>query len=166
MNLEPGTNITVTVSVTLDPTRLMTASSRFPVATHILVALHWNEGTLLSSEQLAYTVNTNPVVIRRVMGLLRKAGLVTTLAGAHGGSQLAKRPDEITLLAVYRAVEETALFRLHCPSETCALGGVIEPTLKPIYARAEDAMEQVLAGVTVAQVSQDARMQAGLETEE
>ena len=49
----------------------MTASSRFPVATHILVALHWNEGTLISSEQLAETVNTNPVVIRRVLGVIR-----------------------------------------------------------------------------------------------
>ena len=143
----------------------MTASSRFPVATHILVALHWNEGTLLSSEQLANTVNTNPVVIRRVLGLLREAGLVTTLSGAHGGSTLAKDPADITLLAVYRAVEETSLFRFHCPDATCALGGVIEPTLKPLYARAEEAMEQVLADVTVEDVSQDARTRAGLGVE-
>ena len=60
----------------------MTASSRFPAATHILTALHWNEGELLSSEQLAVTVNTNPVVIRRVMGMLRKAGLVGGLLKA------------------------------------------------------------------------------------
>ena len=143
----------------------MTASSRFPVATHILVALHWNEGTLLSSEQLAETVNTNPVVIRRVLGLLREAGIVKTLAGAHGGSQLAKQPDEITLLAVYRAVEETSLFRFHCPDATCLLGGVIEPTLKPLYAQAEEAMEQVLSAVTVKDISQDARVRAGLEVE-
>ncbi len=143
----------------------MTASSRFPVATHILTALHWNEGRVLSSERLADTVNTNPVVIRRVLGRLRKAGLVTTLPGAHGGAKLARRPQEITLLAVYRAVEDTSLFRLHCPSTTCALGGVIETTLAPIYGEAEQAMEQVLAGVTLAQVSHDARTQAGLERE-
>ena len=143
----------------------MTASSRFPVATHILVALHWNEGMLISSEQLADTVNTNPVVIRRVLGMLRKAGLVTTLAGARGGSALAKPPAEITLLAVYEAVEEAGLFRFHCPSTTCALGGVMETTLMPIYAQAEEAMEHVLAGITLEQVSHDARMQAGLEME-
>ena len=125
----------------------MTASSRFPAATHILTALHWNEGELLSSEQLAVTVNTNPVVIRRVLGTLRKAGLVTTLSGAHGGSKLARSPQQITLLEVYRAVEDTSLFRLHCPNTTCALGGVIETTLAPIYGEAEQAMEQVLAGV-------------------
>ena len=143
----------------------MTASSRFPAATHILTALHWNEGQLLSSEQLAATVNTNPVVIRRVLGMLRKAGLVTTLSGAHGGSKLARSPQQITLLAVYQAVEDTSLFRLHCPSPTCPLGGVMETTLTPIYGEAEQAMEQVLAGVTLAQVSHDARTQAGLEME-
>ena len=143
----------------------MTASSRFPVATHILVALHWNEGTLISSEQLADTVNTNPVVIRRLLGMLRAVGLVTTLSGAHGGSKLAKEPAEITLLAVYRAVEETSLFRFHCPNAACDLGGVMEPTLKPLYARAEEAMEQVLADVTLEHVSHDARARAGLEME-
>ena len=143
----------------------MTASSRFPVATHILVALHWNEGTLLSSEQLANTVNTNPVVIRRVLGKLREARLVTTLSGAHGGSQLARRPSEITLLAVYQAVEEASLFRFHCPDATCALGSVIEHTLMPIYAQAEEAMEHMLAGITLEQVSQDARVRAGLKME-
>ena len=143
----------------------MTASSRFPAATHILTALHWNEGELLSSEQLAGTVNTNPVVIRRVLGMLRKAGLVTTQPGAHGGSKLAKSPQQITLLAVYQAVEDTSLFRLHCPSTTCALGGVMETTLAPIYDQAEQAMEQVLAGVTLAQISHEARTQAGVEME-
>ena len=143
----------------------MTASSRFPAATHILTALHWNEGEVLSSEQLALTVNTNPVVIRRVLGMLRKAGLVTTQPGAHGGSKLAKSPQQITLLAVYQAVEDTSLFRLHCPSTTCALGGVMETTLAPIYDQAEQAMEQVLAGVTLAQISHEARTQAGVEME-
>ncbi len=143
----------------------MTASSRFPVATHILVALHWNEGTLLSSEQLANTVNTNAVVIRRVLGKLREAGLVTTLSGARGGSQLAIRPAEITLLAVYQAVEEATLFRLHCPSTTCALGSVMEQTLMPIYAQAEDAMEHLLEGITLEDVSRDARTRAALAVE-
>ncbi len=143
----------------------MTASSRFPAATHILTALHWNEGELLSSEQLAVTVNTNPVVIRRVLGMLRKAGLVTTQPGARGGSKLARSPQQITLLAVYQAVEDTSLFRLHCPSPACPLGGVIETTLAPIYGQAEQAMEQVLAGVTLEHVSNEARARAGVETE-
>ncbi len=143
----------------------MTASSRFPAATHILTALHWNEDELLSSEQLAVTVNTNPVVIRRVLGMLSKAGLVTTLPGARGGSKLARSPQQITLLAVYQAVEDTSLFRLHCPSTTCPLGGVMETILAPIYGQAEQAMEQVLEGVTLAQISHEARTQAGVETE-
>ena len=90
---------------------------------------------------------------------------MTTLPGAHGGSTLAKSPQEITLLEVYQAVEDTSLFRLHCPDLTCALGGVIETTLNPIYGQAEQAMEQVLAGVTLEQISTDARAQAGLEME-
>ena len=68
-----------------------------------------------------------------------------------------------TALQDYLTVEETGLFRLHCPSPTCLLGGVIKQTLTPIYADAEEAMEQVLAGVTLAQVSDEARARAGVE---
>lgn len=139
----------------------MIASNRFPVATHILVALHWNEGELLSSEQLANTVNTNAVVIRRLLPLLRKAGLVETLPGTQGGSRLIVDPKEISLLTIFRAVEGGPMFKSHCPNETCELGGVIEKSLAPIYAQAEEAMENVLAATSLLDFSRQACQNAG-----
>lgn len=111
----------------------------------------------MSSEQLAASVNTNAVVIRRVLGMLRKAGLVTSQAGVHGGARLAKPSQAITMQDVYRAVEEGEVFRMHCPNHGCSIGATIEHTLGTIYTEAQQAMEQILASKTLQDVSQDVR---------
>src|SRR5277367_4251746 len=87
-------------------------SSRFAVATHVLLALSLHRGERLSSAALATTVNTNPVVIRRLLGALQRAGLVETTAGKTGGTELSREPSAITLRDVYEAVNEGELFAL------------------------------------------------------
>ena len=84
----------------------MQISSRFSVAVHVLslLALPEQDGVLLTSERMAGSVNTNPVVIRRILGQLKKAGLVE-VRPASGGTFLTRQPAAITLLEVYRAVE-------------------------------------------------------------
>jgi len=70
----------------------MTISSRFSVAIHILSLLEISKDEICTSEYIAGSVNTNPVVIRRIMGMLSKAGLVevrTGVAGAKLSRQLA-----------------------------------------------------------------------------
>ena len=51
-------------------------TSRFTVAIHILSLLDLNQGESITSEDLAVSVNTNPVVIRKILGILKKAGLI------------------------------------------------------------------------------------------
>ena len=130
----------------------MKISSRFTVAVHILslVAIERNE--LCTSEWIAKSVNTNPVVIRRVIGKLRDAELVQVRRGV-GGTTLQKQLNEITLLDVYRAVEvvrEGELFQMHEePNLNCPVGANIEAVLELILLRAQEAMESVLGEITM-----------------
>ncbi len=79
-------------------------NQQFATAVHVLTALAFNRKTLLSSDTLALSVNTNPVVIRRLLSQLTKSALVTTTRGKAGGVQLSKEPQQITLKDIYLAL--------------------------------------------------------------
>ena len=83
----------------------MTGNSRFAVSVHILAYLAYRQCTAVPSAEIAASVDTNPVVIRRLLSALVKAGLVTAQKGATGGFALATTPDKITLRDIYRAAE-------------------------------------------------------------
>ncbi|WP_028401329.1 Rrf2 family transcriptional regulator [Ectobacillus panaciterrae] len=136
----------------------MKISSRFTVAVHILSLIKVDRNTSCTSEWIAGSVNTNPVVIRRILGKLKKAGLVGVKAGT-GGAYLLKSLQDITLLDVYRAVdvvEEGELFQFHDrPNPQCPVGRNIESVLEWVLKRAQSAMEQVLADITMEEVVTD-----------
>lgn len=133
----------------------MQISSRFSVGVHVLTLLAANPpGELLTSDRLAGSVNTNPVVIRRILGQLKQAGLVEVRAAA-GGTYLRRDAASITLLDVYRAVEATneRLFSVHeHPNPECRIGRHIQRTLDGTLRRAQAALEYELASTTIAQV--------------
>jgi Rrf2 family protein len=135
----------------------MPTSSRFVVAVHALVALAVTDDKPLRSEDLAYSMSTSPAVIRGLFSRLSSAGLTTSQLGAGGGALLAKPADEVRLLDVYRAVEDTELFTLHRtpPPRDCAVGGNIIDALQPTLTRAREAFETELARVTIADLAVD-----------
>ena len=130
----------------------MKISSRFTVAVHILSLVTIENSTLCTSEWIAESVNTNPVVIRRVMGKLKNAGLIQVRRGT-GGATLQKPLNEVTLLDVYRAVavvEEGELFQFReKPNPNCPVGANIQAVLELILNRAQEAMEKILDDVTM-----------------
>lgn len=132
----------------------MAQNSRFAVAVHIMALLAWIDGEAAKSDYIARSAGTNPVVVRRLLGLLARAGLVVSHTGAAGGSRLARDPETITLLEIYAAVDEGRIFALHHqpPSATCPVGKDIQPVLTTIMDRAETALERELAGATLAGV--------------
>jgi len=141
-------------------------SSRVAVAVHVLAYMAWKRSEAVTSERIAASVNTNPVVVRRIVGALRNAGMVTVQPGVGGGATLAREPRDITLLDVYRAVEDREeLFSLHPqePSHSCSIGGNIRDVLRPIFCSAHRAVEGVLAGVTIADVGRQVIERAGGE---
>lgn len=129
-------------------------NSRFAVAVHVLTLMAWSKDEPLKSEQVAESVNTNPVVIRRMICELAQANLVVSQTGALGGSRLAQAADEITLLDVYRAVECRGVFSLHKqpPSRRCPVGVNIETVLGEVLDEVDSAVERVLKSITIEDV--------------
>jgi len=139
----------------------MSQSTRLSVAIHLLVALTLRRGELLNSDELAWSVDTNPSMVRRILALLGKAELVSTQAGPAGGATIARNPKQITLLDVLRAVELKPSSRVHVPNPKCPLGAVLEEPLGSVLQEAEKASERVLTQKSVFDVAQIARRRIG-----
>jgi DNA-binding IscR family transcriptional regulator len=130
----------------------MSISSRFAVGVHILSLIEMNKDGVSSSEFLAGSVNTNPALIRKIIGMLKKAGLVEVHPGI-AGTKLARELSDITLLDVYKAVDvvqDNELFSVHeNPNPQCPVGRNIQDTIIPILSTAQIALEKVLGNVTI-----------------
>ena len=129
----------------------MSTNSRFAVAVHVLSLMAWSGEEPLKSEQVAESVNTNPVVIRRMLKELAEAGLVVSQTGSLGGSRLANDPAKTTLLDIYQALECRGVFSLHRqpPSRDCPVGVNIETVLGEVLLEVDSAVEQVLKNITI-----------------
>jgi Rrf2 family protein len=134
----------------------MSTNSRFAVAVHVLSLMAWSGEEPLKSEQVAESVNTNPVVIRRMLLDLAQAGLVVSQTGSMGGSRLATDPAKTTLLDVYQALECGGVFSLHRqpPSRDCPVGVNIETVLGEVLQEVDTAVELVLKNITIDDVVQ------------
>lgn len=129
----------------------MRINTQFPVAVHILSAIAYFGNGALPSDIIAQSVGTNPVVVRRILALLKKGGLVDTQSGVKGAS-LRKEPGDITLLDIYNAVRSGAdpLFDMHRnPHPACPVGAHISAAVAKPLSNAQRAMEQELDSVTL-----------------
>ena len=129
-------------------------NTRFAVATHILTFLRSQDGRPATSELVASSVCTNPSLIRRLLTQLARAGLTTSQMGAGGGALLARPAERITLLDVYRAVDEGQdVIPIHQPSPKCPVGRHIQAALETRVDAAERALHAELARTTVADLA-------------
>lgn len=135
----------------------MSTSSRFVVAVHLLTALTIFEDQTVTSDNLAFSLNTNPTVVRSLLIRLTKAGLTKSQLGTGGGARLAKPASQITLLDVYLAMEDQDLFSCHRngPSDVCVIGSNILPVLKQSLDTAHDALKAELQRVTITKIARD-----------
>lgn len=126
--------------------------TKFSAAVHILILLS-ESPTPITSEQMAASVGTNASYIRKILALLKKAGIIDGRRGVSGHT-LTAPPEKITLLAVYQAVMEQAeisLLDMHQnPSDRCIVGRHIRPVLTDMFADVEQAFARSLAGKTLA----------------
>lgn len=124
----------------------MKISTRFSDSIHILAFINIYHGKIpLTSNNIASSIGTSPVVVRRLMSQLKKAGLLNTVHGAAEPS-LAKEPAAISLYDVFLAVEDnTHLFTIDRKTNPeCIVGGNIQETLTEVYHQAEVAAEAKL----------------------
>ena len=124
------------------------------MAVHVLAVLAYKEGDRVTSALLAGSVNTNPVIIRRLLLALQRAKLVDTCKGAGSGSRLSRSPGRIDLADVYRAVEDVEPFATPSgkPNAACPVGKCIRKTLDRVFASAQSALERDLEKTTLADV--------------
>ncbi|MET0897137.1 MAG: Rrf2 family transcriptional regulator [Mycobacterium sp.] len=144
----------------------MSANSRMSLAVHVLTWIAFDRrGTdkeVGTSQRIATSVNTNPVVIRRSLSELREAGLVES--SRSRGWTLTRDASEITLLDVYRAIGGEEIFGMHAspPDAECYVGYGIQPVLTRVYERATTAMCDSLAQTSLADILRDTMVESGL----
>ena len=133
----------------------MKITSRFTVAVHTLLAIYTFQGEhKLTSDFIASSTGVNPVIVRRTLQSLKAAGLVDVKAGT-GGAVPVKKATEVTLYDIYSAVDcvDGNLFNFHdSPNPDCPVGRSIHRVLDPRLQKAQEAMENELKSVTLAEL--------------
>ena len=138
----------------------MQISSRFTIAVHVLICIEtFKNNYKVTSDFLASSVNVNPVVIRRLLQQLKKAGIVKVIRGS-GGTDVQKPLDEISLLDIYNAVacvEKGQLFHFHeNPNGNCPVGKNIHSILDTRLESIQKAMVKEMASITLQDIVTDA----------
>jgi Rrf2 family protein len=130
-------------------------NTQFAVAIHVLTLLSGMREEPVSSDLMAGSTGSNPVYLRRVLGHLREAGLVTSRPGPRGGWRLTREPEQITLGDAWRAVQEGApIFGLHLGVQPdCPVGQDVALTLGDIDQRLTRSVEEELDRTTVAAIT-------------
>lgn len=137
----------------------MQISSRFTLAVHIFACIDtFKDEYKVTSDFLAGSTNVNPVIIRKILGQLKTAGLVEVTRGT-GGASIAKPLDRISFLDIYHAVEcldNGELFHFHeNPNLECPVGRNIHLILDDKLNRVQCAMEKELASITLQDIKKD-----------
>lgn len=136
----------------------MQISSRFTMAIHMFACIDTFKDMKMTSDFMAGSIGTNPVIIRKLLQQLKAAGLVEVSRGT-GGVTITRPLNEITFLDIYNAVEcnpDEALFRFHeNPNQKCPVGRNIHHVLDDKLSAVQKAMEKELAGITLADVKND-----------
>ncbi len=124
------------------------------MAVHVLTLLARSGETAVKSEYIAGSVNTNAVVIRRLLSQLNQAKFVASQTGAFGGTRLARDPAEICLVDVYKAVCCGEVFALHgkSPNQDCPVGKNIEAVLCNLQKEIDASVTTALSRYTLADV--------------
>ena len=135
----------------------MQISSRFTVALHIFTCVDmFKDEHKVTSDFLAASINTNPVIIRKILIQLKKAGLITVARGT-GGIEMTRELSYITFYDVYQAIESLEdgnLFRFHeNPSTKCPVGRNIHALLDDKLKSIQNAMEEEMKKYTIKDLS-------------
>lgn len=129
------------------------------MAVHVLTVLAYKEGDRVTSALLAGSINTNPVIVRRLLLDLQRARLVETTKGAGAGSRLSRAPGRINLAEVFRAVEEEETFGRPSgkPNQACPVAQCMRDELDRVFGSARVALERDLERTTLANLMDAAR---------
>lgn len=144
----------------------MQISTKFTIAIHILAAAEFfGKDEKVTSDLLASSIGSNPVIIRNIMSDLKNAGLIATKRGP-GGIEIAKPLEEISFYDVYEAVEKNKaeLFNFHDnPNPKCPVGRNIHAALDETLQKAQKDFEDDLKNYKLSDVVQKIHEQVAKE---
>lgn len=136
----------------------MQISSRFTMAIHMFACIDTFTDQKMTSDFMAASIGTNPVIVRKLLRQLKAAGLIEVSRGT-GGVTITRPLDQITFLDIYKAVEcapQEQLFHFHeNPNSNCPVGRNIHQVLDDRLAEVQKAMEEKLSEMTLADVKRD-----------
>lgn len=137
----------------------MQISMKCSVAVHCLIFIHEAKGIAkVTSNLLAESTGSNPVVIRNILSALKKAGLITVPRGT-GGAELCADPSQITLYQIYSALEPeglTSIIGIHpCQGRPCPVAQNIHKVLQTPYRKIEDAVQTTMESITLQSMIDD-----------
>lgn len=129
----------------------MAANTRTATAVQILCVIAWVGDGGTDATQIAKSLQTNPVVVRRILKSLEQAGLVEIRTGRNGGVTLARAPRGIMLDEIHRAVEDGSVLALRPGvNRKCPVSLRIKGLLAPVFDAASQAVEKSLAKTSLA----------------
>jgi len=134
----------------------MKRDSRLSGVLHVLLHMTaWPDPT--TSDVLAQAMDTNPVVIRRIMAGLRERGYVKSEKGHGGGWTLACDPAQVTLRDIFEAIGAPTILAIghRSPAPACLVEQSVNAILSPTFAELESLLLSRLGEVTLAQLSRD-----------
>lgn len=128
-------------------------NGRFQIAVHILTLLHSAGDESLSSDYMAGSININPVMVRKELSNLRKAGFVKSKEGNMGGYTLAKPAKQISIADIYMAVNQTPLLgeARNVPNPACPIGQEINEQMHALNAQLNNIVTEHLGQQTLEQ---------------
>lgn len=134
----------------------MKRDSRLSSALHALLHMTEHEGPV-TSEYLSRCLRTNPVVIRRTMGFLREAGIVTSDRGHAGGWRISADLSIISLHQLHTALGEPAIFAIGHRNDApeCLVEQTVNAALDDAFATAEALLMERLGEITLAALGKD-----------
>lgn len=137
----------------------MQISMKCSVAVHCLIFIHEAKGIAkVTSNLLAESTGSNPVVIRNILSALKKAGIITMPRGT-GGAELCIDPSQLTLYQIYSALEPdgvTSIIGIHpCDGRPCPVAKNIRKVLKTPYHKIEDAVKEAMEEITLQSMIDD-----------
>ncbi|AQP42944.1 Rrf2 family transcriptional regulator [Streptococcus gallolyticus] len=136
----------------------MPYSARLSTSVHILLAIyHFENKEKVTSTFLANSIQTNPVIVRNLLGKLQKAELVKVEAGV-GGAHLTKSPQELTFWDIFQAVEDKnkPIFKANDDTNpNCPVGRVVNSVLQPRIDEVQENFKASLENITLASLITD-----------
>lgn len=131
----------------------MKRNSRLSLALHTLSHMAGEPDRVRTSADIAEHAGTNPVVVRRVLGRLKDAGLLTSEKGHAGGWLLARAPESITLADVYLALDESLVASAdEADAPDCSVEHALHRRVADVLEDVEKSLIRRLSETTIVEV--------------